>query len=62
MHHSQYVSFVCSSVDGQLRGIAGHIWVGSVLQEQLDAVQVSRAGRVVQDCVSVTGLGIHVTT
>lgn len=58
---SQYVSFIGSSVDGQLAGIAGYIRVGSVLQKQLDAVQVSRSRRIIQDRVSIAGLGIHIT-
>lgn len=59
---SQYVSLICSSVDGQLAGIAGYIRAGPVLQEQLDTVQVPRSSCIIQDCVSVAGLGIHVTT
>lgn len=60
--NSQYVSLVCRSVDGQLVSVAGYIWVGTVLKEQLDAVQVSRSSCIIQDCVSVAGLAIHVTT
>lgn len=37
---SQHVSFIRSPVDGQLTGVAGHVWVGSVLQKELDTVQV----------------------
>lgn len=59
---SQYVPLVCGSVDGQLEAVAGYVGVGSVLQEQLDTVQVSRSSCIIQDCVSVVGLGIHVTT
>lgn len=59
---SQYVSLVRGSVDGQLVGVAGHVRVGSVLQEQLDTVQVSRARRIIQDSVSIAGLGVHVAT
>lgn len=58
---SQNVAFVCGSMDGQLAGVAGDVWVGAVLQQQLDTVQVSRAGCVVKDRVSVAGLGVHVT-
>lgn len=59
---SQYVSLICSPVDGQLEGVAGHTRVGSVLQKKLDTVQVPRSSCVVQDCVSIAGLGVHVTT
>lgn len=60
--NSQYVSFIRSSMDGQLAGVAGNIWVGSVLQKQLDTVQVSRSGCIIQDCVSIACLSIHITT
>lgn len=59
---SQYVSLICSSVDGKLEGVAGNIGVGSVLQEQLDTIQVSRTRCIIQDCVSIAGLGIHIPT
>lgn len=58
---SQYVAFACSSVDGQLARVAGHVRVGAVLQKQLDTVQVSRPGCVIKDRVSVAGPGVHVS-
>lgn len=59
---SQNVSLVGRSVDGQLEGVAGHVGVSPVPQQQLHAVQVSRPSRVVQDRVSVAGPGVHVAT
>lgn len=58
---SQYVPLVRRPVDGQLVSVAGHVWAGAVLKQQLHAVQVPRSGCVVQDRVSVAGLGVHVT-
>ena len=58
----QYVSLIGGSVDGELAGIAGYISIGSMLQEQFDTVQVSRSSSIIQDCVSIAGLGIHIPT
>lgn len=59
---SQYVTLVRGPVDGQLVGKAGHVGTGSVLQQELHTVQVSIPSCVVQDCVPIGGLGIHVPT
>lgn len=59
---SQYMSLICCSVDGQLVSIAGHIWVGPMLEKQLETVQVSRPDCIIQNCVSIAGLGIHIPT
>lgn len=56
------MSFVCSVVDGQLGAQVADVGIGSVLQQDVNAVRVPRACGVVQDAVAVWCLGVYVST
>lgn len=56
------MSGVSCLVDGQVTSDTGQIGISSVVQQQLNAVGVSRSGRIQQDTFPVTSLRVHSAT
>lgn len=62
LFHSQIMPLICCSVDRELGAHTVHIGIGPMLQEQVYAVQISRASSVIQDGVSIGSLCCRIAT